>query len=144
MRNELNELMEFDHVVHVHEDGTVTDNDTRGLYAPELNMETDNDGQSIHADDSDIKQQAASAGWELLQGFTGQYSYSGPVMHPSEYIGGGLERHIRATPGYYVACVVLASCEYDGTTDCDIETGCDCEPAGWAIAYRESTGSNEG
>jgi hypothetical protein len=42
-------------------------------------------------------------------------------MHPSEYVGGGLEDHIRETPGTYVAIVVRCS---------------DGEDAGWAVAYR--------
>jgi len=135
----LNSFMEFDHVIRVLPGGAVT-HDTPGVYAPEsLDMEVDGDGQSIHADDSDIKGQAKSAGWELLTGYTGQYSYNGPGMHPSEFIGGGLARHILETPGYYVALTVEVMCP-GAPEDADTleDNSCDCEPAGWAVAYREA------
>lgn len=147
-RNELNDVMEFDHVVEVHKDGTVTDCDIHGYFY----LSVDSEGND-HFD--------MSAGWELLTGFTGQYSYNGPVMHSSEFIGGGLEKHIRETPGYYVALVVEAtgehewqyarltgnkSCaqcglfpidEYDEQSECRRE-----EPAGWAVAYKRSNESD--
>lgn len=154
MDKPLNEIMEFDHVVQVHADGTISDS---GIYAPELYMEVDSDGQSPHADDSDIIGQAKSAGWELLSGFTGQYGYNGPVLHPSEFIGGGLERHIRSHPGYYVALTVecygphVWDTEPDGTVWCpkcgdtqhteESDTCPGQEPAGWAVAYKPLEGS---
>lgn len=148
MERELNEIMEFDHIIRVAEDGTITEPRDVDIYA-DLNVAPDG------TDEFDL-----SDGWELLKGFTGQYSYNGPVMHPSEFIGGGLERHIRETPGYYVALVVEARCNYeqhtktysqfganlvcscggtyceDEPTLCTEESGCDCFPAGWAVAYR--------
>lgn len=128
----LNSIMEFDCPIQVHSDGAVSQ--ALELQAPELYMSVDGDGQSIYADDSDIKDAAKSAGWELLTGYTGQYSYNGPVMHPSEFVGGGLEFHILETPGYYV--VVTVECMGpEGTEDDDLE------PAGWAIAYRETAGA---
>ncbi|UDL16707.1 hypothetical protein SEA_ATUIN_14 [Arthrobacter phage Atuin] len=122
-RDNLNDVMEFDHVIRVHKDGTVSHRDGKH-HAPDLTMEVDEDGQSIHADDSDIKRDAESSGWELLSGWTGQQGYRGPVMHPSEYIGGRLADHILETPGYYVVTEVR-------TDDPEDEEG-----AGWAIAYR--------
>ena len=107
----LNELMEFDHPVYVSADGTVADPPCP-LYAPEL----------FGIDDNELQSQARSAGWAgLLTGYTGQYGYNGPVMHPSEYVGGGLERYILATPGWYVVTAVMDDEDY--------------EPYGWAIAY---------
>lgn len=100
----LNEIMEFDHVIEVHEDGTITDRND--IYAPELY-----DGELV--DES----------WSLLNGFSGQDRYAGPIMHQSEFIGGGMERYIRETPGIYVALV-------DYSLD-------DSEPEGWAVAYRQ-------
>lgn len=99
----LNDVMEFDHVVTVHDDGTVTDGPA-GVYAPELF-----DGE-------------VGSGWELLDGYSGQYRYSGPIMHASEYIGGDMERDILDTPGAYVALV-------DYPSDGD-------EPEGWAVARK--------
>lgn len=124
MEKTLSDLMDFDHIIRVTDAGTVVD--ARSVFAYfELNVAKDG------TDEFSIPN-----GWELLKGFTGQYGYNGPVMHPSEFIGGGLERHILENPGYYVALVVTANCEYDGSTDCDVEQGCDCEPAGWAVAFK--------
>jgi hypothetical protein len=54
--------------------------------------------------------------WELLDGYSGQYGYSGPVMHPSEFIGGGMARDILATPGTYVAVAAYYSAEFTHET----------------------------
>jgi hypothetical protein len=109
MSQSLSDRMEFDHVIQVHADGSLTDTD---LYAPGLY-----DGV-IQSDD-----------WALMNGYSGQYGYSGPVMHPAEYIGGGLERGILAQPGYYVALV-----NYVTTEDPDD----DDNVSGWAVAFKES------
>lgn len=119
---DLNEIMEFDHPVTVDADGIVTD--AEDAYAPELIMPVDEDGQALLSADEHLKAQAGDAGWTLLTGWTGQYGYRGPVMHPSEFVGGRLAEHIIANPGTYVVTAVETD---DG----------DEEPAGWAIAYRE-------
>lgn len=111
----LSDVMEFDHVIRVTENGEVEDGPD-GEYAPELSIED--------ADDTQLFQQAAETGWELMRGYTGQYSYNGPVMHASEYIGGRMAEDILSTPGLYVAVVV----EID---DPDEE-----DAAGWAVAYK--------
>ena len=104
----LNDLMEFDHVVRVNDDGTVTDDlpNERAYWAPTL------------CDD-----ELDSAEWSLMDGYSGQYRYSGPIMHASEFIGGQMERDILAQPGLYVTLVNYFSD--------------DTEPEGWAVAYRE-------
>jgi hypothetical protein len=117
----LNEIMEFDHPVQIGPDGTVTDH-VPGVYAPELVMETDDDGQILDGHEADYTEQARQRGWELLTGWTGQYGYRGLVMHPSEYLGGALADHIRETPGTYV--VLAVECDQDS------------DPAGWAVARR--------
>jgi hypothetical protein len=106
----LNRLMETDHVVQVHPDGTVTDAPP-SVYAPELH-----DGELMQGG-------TTGTGWTLMDGYSNQHSYSGPIMHPSEFIGGGLERDIRAEPGYYVTLVDHPS---DGG-----------EPDGWAVARKD-------
>lgn len=118
----LNDIMEFDHVIRVGEGGAVTPEP--GVYAPEVYMVVDSDGQW------NGKRPLVEPGWELLNGYSGQQSYSGPVMHESEYIGGGMERDILATPGVYVAVVVYTITD---STDEDIQT----EDAGWAVARKE-------
>jgi len=117
----LNDLMQVDHVIRVDGDGCITDAD--GMYAPELMMETDDDGQILDSHERAYIDEVKRQGWDLLTGWTGQYSYHGPIMHSSEYVGGHLEDHIRETPGFYAVI----------TVECD-----DDEAAGWTIAYREA------
>lgn len=120
-RGSLSELMDFDHVIHVHGDGTVTE--PRDVYAPDCN-----DG-------------AVEGDWSLLTGFSGQYRYSGPIMHPSELIAGGIARYILENPGTYVAVVAYYMCERDDhaahdSGDCDECEGFGDTAEGWAIAYQ--------
>lgn len=98
--DELNDVMSMDHVIRVWPDGTVSE--PRDVHAPDL-------------DDGEV-----SGAWDLMNGYSGQYGYSGPLMHQSEYIGGGLARDILAAPGWYAAvyegdewavAYVLAECE---------------------------------
>jgi hypothetical protein len=107
----LSDLMAFDHVISVHVDGTITE-PNRVQDVPE----------AVYDDEL-----SAPEGWELLTGYTGQYSYNGPTMHASEYIGGGLARDILATPGYYVALVSYVLTEEDDDSD---------DVAGWCVAHR--------
>lgn len=125
--DDLNDRMDFDHVIRVDNRGIVTE---PGGYAPELVMFVDEDGQALPDSDEQLREQAKSAGWRLLEGWTGQYRYHGPVMHPSEYVGGRLAEHILETPGEYVVTEVTALAE-DEEADSD-------EPAGWAICFRET------
>lgn len=109
-RRPLSEIMDFDHVIEVHEDGTITTGPPH-LHAPDL-----------HDDE------LSSAGWELLNGYSGQDRYAGPIMHPSEQIGGRMERDIRETPGIYVALVAYYSPDEDDDPDDYDDVG------GWAVA----------
>lgn len=104
----LNEVMEFEHVIEVLDDGLIIDRPD--LHAPELY-----DGEL--GDDK----------WTLMNGYSGQDRYSGPVMHNSEFIGGGMERDIRSEPGVYVALV----CTWLDTEDEDEQ---DDNVEGWAVA----------
>lgn len=106
----LNDIMEFDHVIRVHEDGTITDEP--GIYAPNLY-----DGE-LDSDD-----------WTMMDGYSGQDRYSGPVMHASEFIGGLMERDIRETPGVYVAVVAYYSPDALADDDSD-----ELDVDGWAVA----------
>lgn len=118
----LDKIMEFDRVIRVNADGTVNAN-VPNVWAPEVYVGTDEDGQISDDDERTMISELRSHGWELLTGWTGQYSYNGPIMHPSEYVGGRLAEHILSTPGLYVVVAVE-------TLD-DNE-----ESAGWAVAYR--------
>lgn len=112
---ELNDIMDFDHVIEVQADGSIIDRPD--LYAPETYVHTDG-----------IDPDMTGTGWTLLRGYTGQDSYSGPVMHSSEFIGGCMADDIRSTPGVYVAVVV---------TDLSIDTDSGEDDAiGWAVARK--------
>jgi hypothetical protein len=114
MRNikpSLNSIMDFDHVVRVHEDRSVTYIDS--VSAPELWE------GSLNEEDS--------TNWKLLTGFSGQDRYTGPIMHSSELIGGNLEDYILSHPGIYAAIVS----NYYGDPDEDED---EVEVDGWAIA----------
>jgi hypothetical protein len=66
--------VEFDHPFAIY-NGQVIE-DIPGVYVPSV----------YNSDEADID--IDSAYWVALSdGWTGQYGYNGPVMHPSEYIG---------------------------------------------------------
>lgn len=125
-RNNLTEVMEFDHVIEVQAYGTVTDDVpyTRNTWLPTLL-----DGELSGGD-----------GWSLMDGYSGQYGYSGPIMHESEFIGGGMADDILSTPGYYVVIASVATTEedaYDEDMDDDEEYPYDEYVVdGWAVAYK--------
>jgi hypothetical protein len=131
----LNDLMTFGHVVYSDGNGTVTDEYDDTVYGPEIvYVETDNDGSIVRYGNDDVASErygidmAGYGDWELLHGFSGQYGYNGSIMHPSEFIGGGLERHIRENAGYYVAVMVDTYGEDDDGND---------RTVGWSVAFHE-------
>jgi hypothetical protein len=102
----LSYFMEFDYVIEVLPDGRVLYR--HDVYAPELY-----DGELMGDE------------WSLMNGYSGQDRYSGPLMHHSRsFIGGGMARDILGEPGLYVA---LVNYEAD-----------DSEPTEWAVARREA------
>ena len=126
----LNELMQFDQYITVHADGNITSN-------PEpcyINNIYDTFGAELDG---------SWRGWRLLTGFSNQHDYTGPLFHESEYIGGGLEQHIRTHPGKYVALIVYA--DDGGTTNVtdDMNAEDDIDIDGWVIAYRPLQPTNE-
>lgn len=122
----LNDLMQIDHVIRVNADGSI--DEPTGVYAPELSIGCDDDGQISEEDDQDMIDYAQQVGWTLLTGWTGQEGYRGPLMHASEYVGGALEQHIRDTPGLWVATAIYTDDDSNGDNDL----------AGWVLAYRAS------
>ena len=118
---DLNEFMEFDRVIRSNGDGTfehVWEEDAPDVYLYETESGT-------------WELESLSGEWQFLAGFSGQYGYDGPLMHASEYIGGGLAEHIASVPGLYVAAVA-----YPLPLDEDEE----CEPDAWVVLYREEEG----
>lgn len=126
MTYELNELMSFGRTVESDGVGNVFSVKIPEYLPEVVYVEDDDDGQIL----SDELVEPLPDGWKLLSGFTGQYSYNGPIMHPSEFIGGGLERYIRETAGLYVAVIV------DVFPKNNVE---ESENAGWAVAYKEAS-----
>lgn len=127
--SKLSERMEFDHVVTVWPGGMLSDDS--GLHAPESYIETlDDDAGSILKEHEDTwRQSMHDAGWEVFtDGYSAQCSYSGPIMHASEFIGGQLERDILDRPGFYVA-VSVECLPREGEEE--------TESAGWAVLRRD-------
>lgn len=116
MSKTLNDIMELDAVVEIGPDGEPTER--LDLHAPDVYQELDDEGSAIG-------EPTVGGDWELLTGFTGQYGYRGAALHSSEYVGGGLERHIRANPGLYVATTVT----YLGPEE-------EYDPDSWVVAFR--------
>ncbi len=124
----LNDEMSFDHIVRVLADGSVIDSPRDDFF--------DNVQEVLADDGSSVDRiEGLPEGWELLRGYSGQHSYKGPTFHTSEFIGGGLERHILETPGDYVALVARGVRENDTEQMVD-EHRDDDTGYGWWIAYR--------
>lgn len=65
--------------------------------------------------------------WVALDGYTGQYAYHGPVMHPSEFLGGRLAEGVLESIGDTFVLVEVSGPDDDS-------------PVGWAILrLREPT-----
>jgi hypothetical protein len=129
--DDLNRVMDFDHVIRVNADGTVTETVEDAPYFDDALVAELVDPETYHWE----TRVTLPEGWKLLNGFSGQYGYSGPEMHTSEYIGGGMARYILETPGDYVALIVEA--DWGDTQDtCSEVDGFYCEPDGWAVAYK--------
>jgi hypothetical protein len=97
----LNELMSLDHVIRVLPGRQVAEN--TGDYAPEVYIELDEDGQIVGSAEPDMIKRIEDAGWEAMDGYSGQHGYSGPIMHVSEFVGGRMADDILDAPGLYVA-----------------------------------------
>ena len=123
---DLDAKMPIGHVIEVGEFRNVSD--APKVYAPEVYVGTDSDGQISDGHESDMISDLNRQGWSVETGWSGQYSYSGPIMHPSEFIGRYMADHILDNPGFWVACEV---------TTLDTE-----EPAGWVLLHRETAPSN--
>lgn len=122
---ELSDLMEFGRLIYT------LNGEAVALDEGVVNIATPEEIQYVDLDaDGGAPDPIAPDGWEYLTGFTGQYSYNGNTMHPSEFIGGRLADHILSNPGYYVAVEIDAlDWSIEGTTDIH------AEPIGWGILH---------
>ena len=109
----LNDIMEFEHVIEIHEDGSISE--PSGVYAPDYRNDVVTDPKWFN----------------YAKGYTGQYGGSSP-MHNSEFIGGSLARDIMDDPGIYVAVV----CDWDCDDDCELDEYGECQAdhaEGWTV-----------
>lgn len=119
-RDNLNDVMEFDHVIRVHDDGTVTHEP--GVYAPAVWFYSASDAET----NNPSIDHGTGTRWELLNGYSGQDRNAGPIMHDDEYIGGGMADDLLSKPGVYVAVEIR-------DLDADRDAG-DDDSVGWAVA----------
>lgn len=121
-RDTLDTLAEFDRVFRINPDGTLDFPDTalREHWAPERVEDDVVDGDP-------------DSPWKLVNGFSGQYGYAGPVMHSSECLGGGMADHVLGTPGLYVVMEAYVSQERSGLGDDEYDED---EPAGWVLLHQ--------
>lgn len=112
----LKRLVEFDCPFTVDEQGNVTDR-LEGVHAPDL-----------------LDDELSDTAWSFWStGYTRQDSYSGPVMHNSEQLAGGMARDLLAEPGTY--CLVVAYWSPEGD---DENVPLDAE--GWAVVQLKAEG----
>lgn len=109
--------LDFDHPFTIDVNGDVQD--VPNEWAPNV----------CHSETDDIE--IDDPAWEgAIEGCTGQYSYTGHVMHSSEFIGGSLARYIIDTND---AGTVFAIVAVEVTPDDEDE---EPEPAGWTIVRK--------
>lgn len=154
----LSKIMEFDRVLRVHTDGTVSH--PTDVHAPEVHLDTGDDGQILDEHEEAMIKYIKDQGWSLMRGWSGAYlAGDSPIMHESEFIGGHLAEEILETAEQeddvdYVALVVEVDSEVcpNESDTCTLSDPCvlcyddtgeqrEREAAGWLIAYREVTGS---
>lgn len=123
---DLNKIMQMDHVIQVHADGSITEPD--GIHGPEVTVETDDDGQYVATRNEQGRMTGWNVhvdgdGWTLLKGYA--VDDGSELLHPSQFIGGALAEAILTTPGYYVATVVTDDSDEPGDS--------------WCVAFKEAT-----
>jgi hypothetical protein len=141
-RDSLNALMDFDHPIEIL--GQVVNYTASDAFPPTFAAREGD--TSIRANrapelrEGELNPADMAYGWKLHTGASGQQGYSGPIMHDSEYIGGGLADHILASAPGTRWCALINYVDTPNemcSIDCDPEAGCDHDIAGWAVAYRE-------
>lgn len=110
VQTSLEDILDWDHVVEVHANGDITTPNSE--WAPTLfNGELD------------------SSDWTMIDGYSLQYCYSGPIMHDSEGLHWGMCEMILDNPGYYVKVPAY----YDDEDNPD-----ESITEGWALCFKES------
>ena len=137
----LNSAVEFDSpftIGHTDDAGLTTIERADGVYAPEVTLYVDKDGNGVGEETIDGTPWKESKRWEAVNGYSGQHGYSGPVMHASELLGGTMARDVLADKGttYVIVSVeCLPDWEVDQDDDDDVllEMTTLDNPAGWML-----------
>lgn len=87
---DFNSAISFDTVYTVTAENEIERAD--GLYAPET--------YGFENENGEFELENLAEGWSYVSGKSGQYSYSGPIMHPSEFISAGWAKEILSNVGY--------------------------------------------
>lgn len=121
----LNATVEFDSPFRVV--GPTLIDRASGVYAPSVTLYVDRDGQGVGTEEIE------SSEWEPVTGYSGQHGYSGPVMHVSETLSGGMSRDVLEDVGaIYVVVPVECSPDWKDVTEDEYMEVHD-RPAGWML-----------
>lgn len=138
----LNSNIEFDcpfKVLNTRDGHTFIQSAHDDIYAPQVALSVDKDGNGVGEETiDDTTWNEPQTTWEAVNGYSGQYGYSGPTMHPSEYLGGGMARDVLEDEGA-VYVVTTVEChpnwEIDEDDEEDVFQGqiVQDNPAGWML-----------
>lgn len=96
---------------------------TGGRIAPDAWMREDGELEWI-----------AQENWEPVDGHSSQQGYTGPIMHSSETLSGGMAARIIAEGGTYAVVAVEQDTDHlDPDSDYDAIVDARDNPAGWAL-----------
>lgn len=133
-RDTLDAAAEWDHPFRIEPGGVFSDG-LAETYAPDVYADCDDDGSVLPQAAERLTADLRHQGWEPV-GQSGQQG-GGWMMHPSEYLGGGLADEVLDTPGVYVLTEVrgLYSDDVDGARATEL----DADPIGWTLLRRVPT-----
>lgn len=143
-RETLNGAVEFDspfRIVGQMQDGrTVIENPLDGVHAPDVMLWVDKSGSGVGEEEIDnVAWNLPQDKWEVVNGYSGQYGYSGPTMHASEFLGGGMARDVLENVGaVYVLTTVECMANWEATEEEEQEVR--DNPAGWMLLKLKGTG----
>lgn len=130
-RDTLNAAIDFDSPFRVLSGGRI-ETYLPNVYGPEVYLLVDKEGNGVGSEEIE------GDGWSPVTGYSGQHGYSGPCMHTSEYLGGGMARDVLEDTGaVYVVTTVesVPDWEIDEEDEEDVFAGqvIQDNPAGWML-----------
>lgn len=123
-------------------DGALYPVDTLCVEEAAVLLLPDDCGPDTLHDELEAARQAHWPEYELVSGYSGQHGYSGPVMHVSEYFGGGMVADCIADNGEHVYVMAWIDSIPHYWDDCPDESGeclecIESTPVGWILLKRE-------